>query len=164
MKTPEHERLLRDVLTTQEYAKFRADLAQQLRRQLNQRRFNPTMGYLALAASLVFLAVVVLRSPHRSGPLPHQLVRTSALDANSLVTTTPQNLIQVETVGLPQIVQTATDAHPISFLTDEQLLSLFPATPIVLVSSSSGHRELVFLSETGPQIFRPAGEDRASWQ
>lgn len=175
MKTPEHERLLHDVLATADYTAFRAELAQQLRQQLRSRndptvaglpsatpRFQWDARYLALAASLLFLGVVLWFGYRPTSGDVTQLVRSQPLNGIHMVRTSDQPVIHVRTRAFEARVETASAAQPLNVITDDELLAMFPGKAVALVSDTTGYRHLIFLDPSGPQIIHPGAEENST--
>jgi len=159
MKTPEHERLLRDVLNEDEtYGAFRAQLRQamltEVRRGRGSRRGNQLLALAAcLAIALTLLWLLQPRNPNHSQPAGIAIVRSIPLQAGQIVTTANHHpnvgLVQSRNIEVMsanfEIVRTVGELPP-DVLTDDQLLDLFRGRAVALVDLGSG-KKLVLLDE-----------------
>lgn len=159
MKTPEQERLLRDVLNEDEgYAALRAQLRQKMLAEVRRRRWSRrAKPVLALAACVaVALTLLWLVQPRDSNPrqgMGAPTVRSVPLKPEQIVTTAKHNpnvvMVQSRTVEVLSarldVVRTIGEFRADS-LTDEELLDLFKGRAVALVNLSTG-KKLVFLDE-----------------
>jgi hypothetical protein len=163
MKTPEQQRLLRDVLNEDEsYTAFRAELRQTILTELRRRRWSRRAQPLLTLAACVALALTLLwmfrppgsdnRQPAsvaivRSVPLKPEQIVTTANHRSNIATVQSRN-IEIMAVGL-EIVRTI-GGFRADTLTDQELLDLFKGRAVALVDLDSG-RKLVFLDEDAPR-------------
>jgi len=158
MKTPDHERLIGDVLRDESYDVFRAELRQKMLEEVKRvRRYRRIKPLLALAACvpLAFAAHWLLQSRALRPAQPNGIatVRSVPLRADQIVTTAQANRrVAVVASHSPDValatVSTVTLAD--TGLSDEELLNLFKGRAVALVSFESG-KKLVFLDEGGSQ-------------
>lgn len=125
MKNFEKEKLLNEILADESLAEFRraslADGVAFLRRQ-RRRRFALRAGVLLLATSLCAWAMLLNRSIRRT---PHHLANLRP----------------------PQRSQSpAGPAGGVRFISDDELLALFPDRPVALIGKP-GKQRLVFLDQ-----------------
>jgi len=129
MKHFEEHPLLNELLTGPEVAEFReASLNQALTTLRHTRRRRKVLRIAAWAVLPALLVFVVLLG--RSVNLPG---RVPAVVEPTVATTAPQG-------GNPSSVE---------FISDEDLLSLFPNQPLALVGPE-GNQQLVFLDQSAP--------------
>jgi len=159
MKTPEQERLLRDVLNEDEtYGAFRAQLRQtmltEVRRQARSRREKQLLAMAAcLAVALPLLWLLQPRNSNDTPPAGVAIVRSSPLKPEQIVTTANHspNVVWVLSRNTEvmsanfEAVRTVGELPP-DVLTDEQLLDLFKGRAVALVNLATG-KKLVFLDE-----------------
>lgn len=129
MKNSEEHPLLNELLTGQEVAEFRgASLREALTVLHRTRRRRKVLRRAALAALPVLLVVVAVISKSMNSSSPDLAV-----------------------VNPPAIASAAEQARPssIQFISDEELLALFPNQPLALVGPE-GQQELVFLNQALP--------------
>src|SRR5213594_308512 len=167
MKTPEQERLLRDVLRDESYLGFRAQVRDAMLAELRARRhFQRRKQLLALAACVALaLGVQWILTPRdsRNIQLAHiPMVRSVSLKPEQLVTTAghagalaviESRDIEVSSLRLG-IVQTVTTL-PGDTLTDEQLLDLFKGRAVALVNSTNGKKVLFLDEKQEPDVANP---------
>jgi hypothetical protein len=161
MKTPDQERLLRDVLNEDEtYKTFRAELRETMLVAVRQRhRSRYARPLLALAACVVvalsFVRLVQTRDGQPHPPAAVAIVRSVPLRPSQIVTTGQSHALemvqsrQIELISANfEVVRTLGELSA-DRLTDEQLLQLFHGRAVALISLTAG-KKLVFLDE-GPQ-------------
>jgi len=159
MKTPEQERLLRDVLNEDEtYGAFRARLRQtmlaEVRRQAGSRRGKQLLAMAAcLAVALTLLGLLQPRNSNDTPPAGVAIVRSSPLKPEQIVTTANHSPNVVLVLSRNTFVMSANfeavrtvGELPPDVLTDEQLLDLFKGRAVALVNLATG-KKLVFLDE-----------------
>jgi hypothetical protein len=135
MKRCDQDRLLSNLLAGDEVSAFRQSSLEQGLALLRRRRRHRRVARWCLLACLplAFAGGVFLAWP----PMPE--VR-------------PVSVAQSPVAGL---AAAAPKAKPLKFITDEQLLALFPGRPIALVGRP-GHQQLLFLDQ-------PAANPEPAW-
>lgn len=126
MKHPEHDRLLKEIVTGEELADFReASLQQGLTaiRQQRRRQRALRLGALAAVPVAVVLGIVFSRSPK---PPVREIAASNAS---------------------PVAVSSAPPGTaPVKLINDDELLALFPDRPVALIGKP-GQQQLVFLDK-----------------
>ena len=134
MKHPEHDRLLNDIVTGEELADFREASLQRgmaaIRRQRRRQRFV-RLGALAAVPIVVAFGIVFSRSPKPA------LRETAVSNASPVAVSSAQTRIA-----------------PVKFISDDELLALFPDRPVALIGKP-GQQQLVFLD---PPAKRSGGQ------
>jgi hypothetical protein len=160
MNTPEKQRLLRDTIEDADYQQFRARLRRRVLADYRHRTASRNPAWLlALAACLaVILTVLLLPRPNapqssrtkalagviRTVPLhPDQRLR-SFVSTTLLVTTTNPDSPDFSSRAPFSIVRTTESTTNLLYLTDQELLAVFPGKPVGLVSTADQNRLLVF--------------------
>jgi hypothetical protein len=146
MKPFDQDRLLSNLLAGDELSAFRrSSLEQGLALLRRRRRYRRVARWCLLASlPLAFAAGVFLAWP------PPPEVR-------------PVSVAESPAAGLSAA---APKARPLKFITDEQLLALFPGRPIALIGQP-GHQQLLFLDQPAanpePAWPSPAGSSPSQW-
>jgi hypothetical protein len=126
MKHPEHDRLLNEIVTGEELADFReASLQHALDAIRQQRRRQRFVRLCALAAVPIVVAfgIVFSRSPKPA------LRETAVSKAPPVAVSSAQ-----------------TRTAPVKFISDDELLALFPDRPVALIGKP-GQQQLVLLDQ-----------------
>jgi hypothetical protein len=132
MKTPRFDSLHRDVLAGEEAAPCRAASLEQMLVLVQHRRCRRRRRsglWVALPAVLA-CAFLLLRSP---------------APASRFAATVTSSTGEIAGSAAPSGSRSAGDA-PVRFITDEELLNLFPDRPVALVGAA-GRQRFVFLDE-----------------
>jgi len=157
MKTTEKDRLLKDVLSDESYAAFRAGLFDRLQVELRRQRVaRKRKLVLALAACVpIAFALHLVLSPRTSSSarppgvtvvhtLPMaagQLVRTAAMNAPATLTQ-PHALVVTTSAS----VELRSSGQWLELVSDQKLLELFKGQPVALVTVGPGERRLLLLN------------------
>ena len=162
MNTPDKQQLLRDTLENADYQQFRARLRQRVLVDYRHRTASRRPAwFLALAACLaVSLIVLRLQRPDpaqpshptvfagviRTVPLQPDQRLNSVASTAVLVTTTNPNSPPSSPSAPFSIVRTIETAPNLLYLSDQELLALFPGKPVGLISTLDHTRLLVFVN------------------
>ena len=126
MKHPEHDRLLNEIVTGEELADFREASLQHaldaIRQQRRRQRFV-RLGALAAVPIVVAFGIVFSRSPKPA------LRETAASNASPVA-----------------VASTPPRTAPVKFISDDELLALFPDRPVALIGKP-GQQQLFFLDK-----------------
>lgn len=154
MRTPEHERLLRDVLHDENYLALRTALSHKLRSEFRRRRFvHRPYPLLALAASIALVGGWSLwwamrpLVAHRAAPR-FEIVRTTPLISGQVVTTAGNASILVvssHSSPLLEVVHTDVNQTRTENISDTELFAFFKGHAVALASTAAGGKQLVFV-------------------
>jgi len=133
MKTSRWDPLLNDLLTGAEAASCRASSLELMlesgRRCQRDRRVRRVAAW-AVVSGAAALAIFLSRSP--------------AMDTRLAASATSS--VPAELVGAPWVEEAAGGKAPVRFISDEELLDLFPGRSVALVGAP-GRQQLVFLGQ-----------------
>ena len=160
MNTLDKQRLLRDTIEDADYQQFRARLRQRVLADYRHRTASRNPAWLLALAACLAVILTVLLLPRPDAPQSSRtktfagVIRTAPLHPDqrikSVLSTTP--LVTTANPGSPassskapfSIVRTKESTTNLMYLTDQELLAVFPGKPVWLVSTSDQTRLLVF--------------------
>jgi hypothetical protein len=162
MNNLDKQHLLRDTIEDEDYQQFRARLKQRLLADFRHRKGpRHTAWLLALAACLAMSLTVLLLQRHEpagsSKPVaittvirtirlaPDHRIKSVSAPAFLVVSTKPNSPIFSPGASFAIVRTTATFGNSL-YLSDEELLALFPDKPVGLVSTPEHTRRLVFIN------------------
>jgi len=152
--SPDHERLLADVLAEAASAELReALLAVTLGQMRRRRHWRQARSGMVVLAALGVLVVLLWRmaSPH-PGVMPpaeasYTLIHTQPLPARSIVATEPFATSRlIASAPIMEMVRTATTHVAVRAINDDELLSLVGSRPAALVRLGPDTEELIFVN------------------
>ena len=167
------EHLLNEVLADKDYASFRRTLYSQGLAHLRRRRFECWgRQLLALAAcGLIAAGLLFVLGPHAAAPrvatVLGEVVHSVPLTADQVVTDTGSEVevVRTQLADLSpgrerspyELVRTTNEPGDLEFISDGQLLELFPGQSLALVATSEGGKRLCFIDPKARALFLQEG-------
>jgi hypothetical protein len=151
--------LLHDVLQDGDYAAFRDELAARFEAEVRHAKWRRRGVWLANAASITLVAAILFFPRAGSKQIVHETVtetvptiHTAKLAPEQILVTTSTPFAIVETHPSEMLPLTTQPATEIQFITDTELLDLFPDHPTALFANN-GSKRFIFIDPEDARKF-----------